>query len=129
MNVCFLHPYYIFLSKQYVTMKFRTDWTKNFTYFHFWHKKNHTLSQELFVLFTQIKITAFQVIIEENFSRWTFQHFYVKLLHILKCSIEICEQYNITISILHILEDYADQAALGLLHSFMHDFGTIYDRS
>ena len=77
------------------------------------------MSQELFVLFTQIKITAFQVITEENFSKWTFQHFYVKLINILKCSIDICEQCDIKITLLHTLEDFADRAALGLLHSFI----------
>ena len=127
--MCVSCIYLIFIKQafRYQEIPYKLD--EKFYLFPFLTQKNYTLSQELFVLFTQIKITAFQVITEENFSRWKVPHFYVKLINILKCSIEICEQYSIKITLLHILEDYADRAALGLLHSFIHDFGTIYDQS
>ena len=104
--------------------KSTVNWMKCFTFFH----KAHFIAR-IIRFFTQIKITAFQAIADEKFSRWTFQHFYVRLMNILKCSIEICEQYEIKIQILYSLEDYAERAALGLLHSFMYDFGTTYCRS
>ena len=84
------------------------------------NKNNNFL--ETFILATQIKITAFKVVIDEKFHAWTFQHFYVKLLNILKSSIQICELYNIPINFLHTLLEYADFAACGLLHSYMYDF-------
>ena len=71
------------------------------------------------VLATQIKITAFKIVTQERFSTWTNQHFYVKLLNIIKSSIQICELYGIPITYLHMLLDYAEFAALGFLHHFM----------
>ena len=88
--------------------------------------KNYNLSLELFVLSTQIKMTAFQVCFEDRFPTWNFNHFYVQLLKILKNSIEICELYSIPTSILHSLLDYAELAALGLLHEFIYDYARIH---
>ena len=85
-------------------------------------KKKYNLSLELFILFTQIKITSFQVITEERFSTWNFNHFYVQLLKILNTSIEICEIYKIPTKLLHPLVNYAERAAFGLLHAFIYDF-------
>ena len=97
-----------------------------FYFFSFLTRKNPILSLELFVLFTQIKMTAFQVCFEDRFSTWNFNHFYVQLLKILKNSIEICDLYSIPTSILHSLLDYAELAALGLLHEYIYDYARIH---
>ena len=94
--------------------------------FPFVHKKNYKLSLELFVLFTQLKITAFQVATDERFATWNHNHFYVRLISILKLSIEICEMYDISISVLYLLLDYAEKAAIGLLHSYIYNYATIH---
>ena len=84
------------------------------------HKKTEDKQfLERVVLATQIKITAFKIVTQERFSTWTNQHFYVKLLNIIKSSIQICELYGIPITYLHMLLDYAEFAALGFLHHFM----------
>ena len=97
-----------------------------FYLFPFIMKKKYNLSLELFILFSQIKITAFRVITADRFSSWNFNHFYVQLLKILKTSIKICELYNIPIKILHSLLDYAERAAIGLLHAFLYDYPNLY---
>ena len=94
--------------------------------FPFIQKNNYNLSLELFVLFTQIKITAFQVATEERFVNWNHNHFYVRLLSILKISSEICEMYGIPIRILYPLLEYAEKAAIGLLHSYIYDYALIH---
>ena len=87
--------------------------------------KNYNLSLELFVLSTRIKMTAFQVCLEDRFPTWNGNHFYVQLLKILKNSIEICELYAIPTSILHTLLDYAELAGLALLHEYIYDYARI----
>ena len=73
-----------------------------------------------------MKITAFQVATEERFVTWNHNHFYVCLISILKLSIEICEMYDNSISVLYLLLDYAEKAAIGLLHSYIYDYATIH---
>ena len=94
--------------------------------FPFIQKNNYNLSLELFVLSTQIKITAFQVATEERFANWNHNHFYVRLLSILKISSEICEMYEIPIRVLYSLIEYAEKAAIGLLHSYIYDYALIH---
>ena len=71
-------------------------------------------------------MTAFQVCFEDRFPTWNNNHFYVQLLKILKKSIEISDLYSIPISILHSLLDYAELAALGLLHVYIYDYARIH---
>ena len=97
-----------------------------FYLFPFVKKKSYNLSLELFVLFTQLKITAFQVATDERFATWNHNHFYVRLISILKLSIEICEMYDNSISVLYLLLEYAEKAALGLLHTYMYDYAIIH---
>ena len=96
-----------------------------FYLFPFVQAKQYYLSLEFFVLSTQIKMSAFQVCLEDRFSTWNHNHFYVQLLKILKNSIEICELYSIPISTLHLLLDYAELAALGLLWEYITDYALI----
>ena len=97
-----------------------------FYLFPFIQQKHYFLSLEFFVLSTQIKMSAFQVVLEERFSTWNHYHFYVQLLKIIKNSIEICELYAIPIATLHSLLDYADRAALGLLWEYIKDYNLIH---
>ena len=96
-----------------------------FTFFPHVQHNNINNSLEKFVLATQIKITAFQVVTDNKFHTWNQFHFSVKLMQIIKTSIKICDLYCIPISFLHALLDYAQEAAHGALHFFMIDFWNI----
>ena len=93
-----------------------------FYLFPYTQSENSNNSLEKFILATQIKITAFQVVVDEKFHSWNSCHFSVKLLQIIRSSIEICDLYNIPVSFLHALLVYAQEAAHGALHFFMYDF-------
>ena len=116
--------YFIKYAYKHEVISYNLD--EFFYLFPYLQKKKYRLSLELFVLFTQIKMTAFQVCLEDRFATWNFNHFYVQLLKILKKSIEICVLYSISISILNSLLDYAELAALGLLHEYIYDYARIH---
>ena len=115
-----------FIKDAYKKEKISYNLDELFYLFPYLQPKNYNLSLELFVLFTQIKIAAFQVCLEDRFATWNYNHFYVQLLKILKKSIEICELYSISIFILHSLSEYAELAALGLLHEYIYDYARIH---
>ena len=115
-----------FIKDAYKKEKFSYNLDEFFYLFPYLWTKNYKLSLELFVLFTQIKMTAFQVCLEDRFATWNFNHFYVQLLKILRKSIEICDLYSISISILHSLLEYTEFAALGLLHEYIYDYARIH---
>ena len=96
-----------------------------FYLFPYVQQKQYDFSLELFVFFTQIKITAFKVASEDRFENWNHNHFFVRLLSILKTSIEICELYDIRIRMLHSLLDYVENYALVLIHDFIRDYALI----
>ena len=77
---------------------------------------------EMFVLSTQIKMAAFKHVVNERFYKWSFQHFLVKYLSILKTSILICELYDIPIKFLYILQTYGEENGCGIMCQYMHDF-------
>ena len=62
----------------------------------------------------------------QNITTLVHNHFYVRLISILKLSIEICEMYDISISVLYPLLEYAEKAAIGLLHSYIDDYALIH---
>ena len=114
-----------FINHAYIKEKIPHKLDDLFYLFPFTQAKQYHLSLEFFVLSTQIKMSAFQVCLEDRFSTWNHNHFYVQLLKILKNSIKICELYSIPISILHSLLDYTELAALGLLWEYLNDYVTI----
>ena len=101
-------------------IKVNTD--EMFYLFPFAHSKQNPNFLENFILSTQIKIVAFQIITDEKFTAWNFRHFVVKLLSIIKTSIEICEMYKIPILFLHALLEYAQFAACGSFYMFLYEF-------
>ena len=101
-------------------IKVNTD--EMFYLFPFAHSKQNPNFLENFILSTQIKIVAFQIITDEKFTTWNFRHFVVKLLSIIKTSIEICEMYKIPILFLHALLEYAQFAACGSFNMFLYEF-------
>ena len=111
-----------FIKEAYIRNKANIKMDDMFYLFPHLQIKNLDNSLEKFVLATQIKITAFQVITDNKFHTWNQFHFSVKLLQIIKTSIEICDLYCIPISFLHALLDYTQEAAHGAIHFFMIDF-------
>ena len=84
--------------------------------------RKHKSFLEMFVLATQIKIAAFGYVIDEKFHKWSYQHFFVKYISILKTSILICELYDIPIKLLHALKSYGEENGCGIICQYMHDF-------
>ena len=115
-----------FINHAYIKDEISHKLDDLFYLFPFVQQKQYFLSLEFFVLSTQIKMSAFQVFLEDRFSTWNHNHFYVQLLKILKNSIEICDLYSIPIAILHSLLDYAERAALGLLWEYLTDYNIIH---
>ena len=109
-----------FVKKAKINRDIDAKMDDNFYLFPFTEKNNHKSFLESFILATQIKMTAFKIVTEERFHSWNHNHFYLRLLNILKNSIQICELYHIDIKFLHELLEYAEVAGIGLLHSYMN---------
>ena len=67
-------------------------------------------------------MAAFKHVVNERFYKWSFQHFLVKYLSILKTSILIFELYDTPIKFLYILQTYGEENGCGIMCQYMHDF-------
>ena len=109
---------YAYSHKEILLFK-RISGDEFFLFPHFSNKIENFLEKSVFAI--QIKIMAFRIVKETRFGNWTHQHFYVKLLSIIKTSIDVCDLYKISNIQLKRLLDYAEENALALIETSMQE--------